>query len=200
MKLGVSRKRPLGQEGLEYMREQLSNGGPLSKRLVDSLASGFGWEFITGDQSIPTQPQGYATGGLFDIEQTAALWAAYSEFLREFLVPDSSRALLFENQFFKMSDPCLQKEESLFEWEGVTYHYLDNQSVPLDSATIEEAMTMASDYPRIVLAVDLPPDSNLPRRASLTSDFAEALVRGTKHAVVSAHDGESFVVWSRDKV
>jgi hypothetical protein len=195
MELKTSFTRLLGKDGLEYVREQLSKGGPLSRELINSLDGGFAWEFVLADMPSSQQPGGYLVGGALDAEQASTLWSIYADFLREFAMSNPSRVLLFEDQFFKMSDPCLTATESLFEWNGVTYHYLPYRGTTLSSATIEEAITMSSDYPRIVLAIERP--VTLPSRSGLASNLANELVQGIKHVVVGAYDGEGFIAWSR---
>jgi hypothetical protein len=181
---------------MDYMRAQLTDGGPLAMQHLGHLEEGAVWEFVT--ENSPAQPlPRQLLEARYDAYEAWDLRQEYVSFLCDYLQQDSSRILLFENQFFRMNDPCMLNRDTLFEWEGVTYFYFPSNGVQVSQSAVEAALPRASHYPYIVLATQRTFDEELPIRGLLTGDRAVALGEHVQHILVGAYDEEAYVMWSR---
>jgi len=189
-------QRQLGEIGLEFVRTQLSEAGPMGAAHLKHLDQGFVWEFVPAHTTaMPSLNQ--LIGGRYNASEAGSLTAAYVVFLREFLLRNSSRVLLFEDQFGKADDPCMLDRKNFFVWEDAMYFYFPCKSAQVRDSAIEAALPGASHYPNIVLATRLTFYEPLPTRGLLSREQALALEEQVRHVLVGAYDEESYVMWSR---
>lgn len=190
------KKRSLGEPGVDFVRQQLSDGGPLSERFLERLSGGQVWEFYYEDRPVATKPDELGHGGQFDADDCAAQGEGYVDFLVNYL-NGGPRILLSENQLARMSDPFMLNRTNLFEFEGTTYfYYPPRESCNADQSGVADAMTSASSYPRIVFATHASSASKPPQRGVVSKDLANEFGDQTEHLLVGAYDGEGYVVWS----
>jgi hypothetical protein len=196
MKLFIQRQ--LGEIGLEFVRAQLSDAGPLANGLLKNLEQGFVWEFVPAHATAILTPNQLNEGGRYDAAEAASLTSAYVVFLREFLLRNSSRVLLFENRHFKADDLLMPDKQNFYMWEGVMYFYFLGKGAHVSDSAVEVALPQASHHPYVVLATRRTFDEPFPTHGSLSREHAMALAEQVRHVLVGAYDGEGYVMWSRN--
>lgn len=189
-------ERQLGRIGLDFVRSQLSGGGPFAAKNVEVLGQGRVREFVAPGCSKPPAKD-LSQGGRYGPAEAAIIAECYGAFLSEFLLRDHSHVLLLENQLFRMSDPCMHERQDVFEWEDVTYAYFPTRSALINEWTVGDCFARAGHYPQIILATRKTFSEDLPTRGTLSRQHATSLQEQTLHVLVGAYDEESFVMWSR---
>lgn len=189
-------KRYLGSPGLNFVRQQLMDGGPLSERLLERLGDGYVWEYYFDGRPEATTLEQFICGGQFDAKNCAAQREGYIDFLVCYLNGETSRMLLFENQWAKLSDPFMLNKTDLFEFDEVTYLYYPSEPGCVDRSGIVGAMSSGSNYPYIMLAISASMRLPLPQRGKISIEMANEIAAQTKHILIGAYDGEGYVAWS----
>lgn len=190
-------KMNLGERGLQYVREQLSDAAPFSEGLSRYLDSGYAWEFTPEEQRMRfLQKVDFHVGG-GDAVASAVVLGEYIAFLCELLREDPTIVLLFENQLFKLTDPVMLGKIDVFEWMGATYSYLPAGTIPVTESVVAEHLRGASRYPSVVLATRSPEPLRIQQTRQLTNEDASVLEANVQHILVGARDEESYVAWSR---
>jgi hypothetical protein len=186
---------PLGTDGLAFFCEELQKSGPIPSSVIPRFGSL--WSYLPKSAAERQTLLYLRQGGAFSAEQALEILHYVVKFILDFLLESSSHFLLCEDRFFAMSDPPNQLEQKVFEYAGVTYHYLSSTDAPLNSREIEEAIGSASSYPLILLLTKIPSGRKLPERAQVDGDIADELTRNVQHVVQGAFDEEGYIIWSR---
>jgi hypothetical protein len=105
----------LGKTGLDYVRSQLLLGGPLTEVTTDCLLEGDAWEYSLRS-SGERESAAFQSGGHFNAEESGAIASAYCEFFSDYLVKSPPSILLFENQLFRLTDPCMRGRVTACEY------------------------------------------------------------------------------------
>jgi hypothetical protein len=188
-------KKRLGERGLRYVREQLTDAAPLSEALTRYLDSGYAWEFVTDEQSQSSEEHDFHFGG----RGSQTVLNGYVKFLCELLNKEPSTILLFENQHAKLTDPVMTGKTGLFERLGALYFYLQGGEGPRSENVVIDHLRWASRYPSVVIATRMSKPLHIEQPRSLTPEEATELETGVKHVLVGAYDEEGYVAWSRQE-
>ena len=188
-------KKRLGERGLRYVREQLTDAAALSESLIGYLDTGYAWEFVTEEQRQLSEEPDLHAGG----RGSECVIGEYIEFLCELLNKEPSTILLFENQLFKLTDPVMTGKTGLFEWLGATYSYLQRGDDAASETVVTDHLRGASQYPSVVVATRMSKPLHIEQSRSLTPEEASELETGVQHILVGAYDEEGYVGWSRQE-
>jgi hypothetical protein len=192
------KKRDLGKSGVDFIRQQLLDGGPLSERFLERLGEGHVWEFYFDGRSEVANVQEFLHGGQFDAEDCTAQGEGYIDFLISYLNGGTSRMLLFENQLARLNDPFMLSKTDLFEFDEATYFYYPSEPGCVDKPGVAGHLSSASNYPYIMLAIRAPMGMPPPQRGRLSIEMANEIAVQTEHLLVGAYDGEGYVAWSNE--
>lgn len=193
------RPRDLGPIAMRYLRKQLGSGCELARRHLGSLdvptAHVWGW-LPEGGVELP---ENYDFGGVLTPKGVTEAREALVRFIQDYLRGGNKRVLMVEDQVHRRTDPAprtqdfFRRHAAIFT-EKCAYLFVTAEDLDLGTS-VAETLTMGDNYPLNAFLTaglsSVPPPDALPRL--LTEISAK-----TQHIVVSAFDGEGYVVWSKD--
>ncbi len=169
-----------------FCREQSLEGGSIAAFLPAALHDEQFYAFTEG---------GHAP--LAVARQAAVL------LLTHLLHADPSRLFVLEERFPTRSDVAASNGQSLrwFYGDEVYTIVAHHQNSSLIREAVDELVGMVPAVAVVGYVCNVPPDAPvLQHPPELTDADLAALARGVSHILVSAYDGEGFVLWSRHDV
>lgn len=200
----------LGEEGLRYLRNQLSHGMGLSQRLLRCVIERRGHTVTFVPDSVSeARARDLFTGGLLQarkasvhrdgmrIDDLPNLDGALVSVMSAMFQSHADAVVIFEHPLSRLSDPWLENVRSQLIFSDERVYFVASPTVPL--STLETAMSESRTTPEWVGAM-----------VSLTSDIREMLRRPSARVEVDsiadavddvwliaagAYDGEGFILW-----
>jgi hypothetical protein len=176
----------LGTDALAFVRDELSNGGPLAKRLLAVPAKGqvFG---ILPAKTAPADLTDFGSGGVASGDESLELADLIGARLSE-----TQSICVFEHPTSREGDPRMPDVDYFIVGARV-YAFLTTSS---DHETIIKAARETHWYPSIGLISALMTSETAPRpRSAMTVSFLDDLVVHAQAIVVGAYDAESWLIW-----
>jgi len=175
----------LGAEAGSYMLRQLLDGKSLGRQLAQRITYRGGVIRTYVRRSFADFGQ-FAWGGAASREATVP-WLV--DTMLATMRAHMPAVSIFENACASPTDPWLQRARSTLWYVGdEVYHFCTS----LDRMALSTALIEAGDYP-LIAAVG-------PLTVAATAEDASARIRAIAEsaymAVLSAYDGESYLVWS----
>jgi hypothetical protein len=131
-------------------------------------------------------------GGFTSLRESVH-WLAQD--IREFLMAGSDKVCVFENAVAGRRDPGLSRVKSqLFFFEENVYHYLTAQDTAIEA--IENTILEANSAWLSIGVLSVCPEmKQVGLRSKLESvSILEQVAIGTIHIIVSAYDGEGYII------
>jgi hypothetical protein len=189
------KKFQLTTKAIAYIRECLTDGQKILSRSLQELPVERGniIAFLPDDSS-PFLRMEFHTGGITSLRETKK---PLIEFIANFLDKGRNCYLILENALALPSDGWLKKKQlSVFFCENTVCHFLKSgyNAPNTISDLIREADTAYLTVGILTCAEDI----EIQVRQEVSPESLEILVKRAEHILVSAYDGESFLIWSNN--
>ena len=205
----------LGQKGIDYVRSSLANGNTLSRLLLETLELEKGqvatflpaeipesaiYEFSAGGK-LPISTQSVSIpasdGSALRIVSTPTATPELAKHIFQYLQDDDRRVCVFESELAKASDPGLQAiKEQVLSFGQEVYHSSSHPVVSPDE--IESMIANVQSFALVgVLAGAREHAWNNKATSELQQSELQFLASITQEIIVSAYDGESYLIWRK---
>ena len=176
----------LGREAFEFIRDELSYGGPLAKRLLAVPAKGQVIGILpvkTGLADLTDFGSGGVASGDESLELADLIGARLSE---------AQSICVFEHPTSRVGDPRMP-DIDYFTVGVAVYAFI---TTPSDHETIVKAARETHWYPSIGVISNLEGGESAPEPGSaMTDSLLDDLVARVTAIVVGAYDAESWLIW-----
>ena len=204
-------------KALKYIKEFLSNGNSLAILLLNvlNLESGRVITFLPEDISGITV-EDFKSGGKLPIEaegnkfetEGGTSWTMQAKpslklelivAIQSFLQSTTNAICILENSLAKASDSNISDMKNVITFRQEVYHYLLNRDI--SETEIISIINEANSWSFIGVMTFLSEeqtDNSRPR--SLDFESLELLAKKTVSIIVSAFDGESYLIWEGNAI
>lgn len=206
-------ERTLGSESLTYIRESLGYGRALATRMLGELDLDAGTVMTCVSEGVPEEwitrfkmggvvkherkPPVPIAGPRMELIPNADRWLA--SVIQQFVRGDERRVCILEHTLASASDPWVRRARGRVMLCGVDVYQVVS-SVNSETSEIEAAVRKASWMaPPMVGALTewagdfVPPDT----QREISSEQIAAMASMAQAVIVSAYDGESYLIWRR---
>jgi hypothetical protein len=206
-------RRELDEVVDDYIREQLSWGGPLSSLLgrID-LSDGSAWAFVPTNADHE-RAHDFSNGGLFrvpDSDRVALPGGGYmlpapkrvdghlAMHVDRFLSGRDDRLCVLEDPFASADDPGMAiREEVSYFTVGTALYYFATREQELMQTTVDALRRPPSVKYLGVLSEPGSGTAAIKSGSELSTVDLAAIAFATATIIVGAYDGEGYVIWSK---
>ena len=187
----------LHKEAFVYIRNELSQGGYLSQRLLKKeLSNGIVHTYVPigftpNDSTDFGESLNYLTGesSLKEIRDAVA------SLISDYLDDDKGKYAIFETWQEKGDPSVLKHDLQYFFSHSRLYGYIRGSD---EHKPVIEHLREAGDFPTIIILVDFPECNTLFHQASeIAEQVYEMIVYNLDYLIIGAWDGEGYVVWRK---
>jgi hypothetical protein len=208
----------LGPEALDYlMKNRIIYGHTLSHLLLEllDLREGVITTFLPSDIR-QEQLYDFEAGGVLPIPHEST-WRYITEssgkksiltpiprddsfvlsLIREFLLSNQDHVCIIEEPLAKPSDPCMSRRTTPYMTFGnEVYHFLSGK---VRDAEITEVVKWSYTIVSFLAILTTPTQTiKLIDKREITAEELKSLATGTDKIIISAYDGEGYLVWRRE--
>ena len=215
--MNILKKYELGLQGLAYVKEKISQEGIWGTYVLKfgDLDKGKVFTYLPEDMDRK-QLEEFKYGGKLPrnfeerfffkqedgsqmvMEPTSNLDEFFSSMIESFLQNEKSKICIFEDTLAKSSDPCI-KELKTPHWayNDRVFHFLPGEKRNNLSAMDVLKSSKNSYLVWGAITALKEQDDLLIRRSKLDENNLIKFAKGVEKIIVSAYDGESYLIWEK---
>lgn len=213
----IFKKYDLGSKGLIYIKKIISqegifgehilkccdfDKGNVSTHLPEGMSLSILEDFKHGGK-LPRIPKGQIIfkqedGGQIKMEPKSNLDEFFSSIIESFVQNDKSKICIFEDILAKSSDPCIKEMKTPYwTYNDRVFHFfpgekkrdlsaMDVLNSAKNSYLVWGAITSLNEQDDLVMG-----------KRDLEEDDLIKFAKGVEKIIVSAYDGESYLIWEK---